>query len=75
MEVKKEEESKEYVKVPKVVGMTIKEAKKTLEDIGLILKLNVENEEGIDKDNTEIVEQIPKQGITTEKGGEIMCDI
>ena len=76
MEVKKEEiEAKEYVKVPNITGMTIKEAKTLLEENGLSLKLNVDTEERIDKTTTIIKEQTPKQGITTEKGGYVMADI
>lgn len=56
-------------------GMTIKEAKKILEDAGLALKLNVETEEGIDKSVTTIKEQTPKKGIKLEKSGYVMCDI
>lgn len=55
--------------------MTIKEAKKVLEDAGLALKLNVETEEGIDKSVTTIKEQTPKKGIKLEKSGYVMCDI
>lgn len=75
MEVKKEEEAKENVKVPNVIGMTIKEAKKTLEECGLEIKLNVDSEEGIEKDKVTVTEQTPKQGITLEKGEVVMCDI
>ena len=56
-------------------GMTIKEAKKALEDVGLNLKLNVETEEGIDKSVTTIKEQIPKKGIKLEAEAFVMCDI
>ncbi|MDE5830558.1 MAG: PASTA domain-containing protein [Clostridia bacterium] len=55
--------------------MTIKEAKKTLEDIGLTLKLNVDSEDGIDKSKITVTEQTPKQGIKAEKDGYVMCDI
>lgn len=75
MEVKKEEEAKEFVEVPNITGMTIKEAKKVLEEKELIIKLNVETEEGIDKTVTVITEQLPKEGIKTEKGGTVLCDI
>lgn len=75
MEVKKEEEKKEEVRIPNVTGMTIKDAKKTLEDVGLTLKLNVESEEGIDKTKVTIINQIPKEGIKGEIGGNVMCDI
>lgn len=33
MEVKKEEEKKEKVTVPNIIGLTIKEANKVLEDV------------------------------------------
>ncbi len=33
MEVKKQEETKEYVSVPDIIGLTIKEAKSTLEEV------------------------------------------
>lgn len=56
-------------------GMTIKDAKKVLEEKELMLKLNVESEEGIDKSEVQIIDQLPKQGIKAEKGGEVMCDI
>lgn len=75
MEVKKEEEKKETVLVPNITGMTIKEAKKSLEEVGLILKLNVNSEDGIDKSITTITEQTPKQGLKAEKGGSVLCDI
>lgn len=55
--------------------MTIKEAKKVLEDAGLNIKLNVESEEGIDKTKVIVKEQTPKQGLRGEKGGVVMCDI
>ncbi len=56
-------------------GMSVKDANKALEDLGLVLKLDVENEKAIDKKNTYIKEQIPKQGIMQESGGEVMCKI
>lgn len=56
-------------------GMTIKEAKNVLEDLGLNIKLNTDTEEGIDKTITTIKEQTPKKGIKLETGGSVMCDI
>lgn len=44
MEVKKQEEAKEYGIIPNITGLSIKEAKKVLENEGFILKLNVEDE-------------------------------
>lgn len=34
---------------------------------GLVLKLNIENEEGIDKTKVTVKNQLPKQGIVSEK--------
>lgn len=56
-------------------GMTIKEAKKVLEDLGLNIKLNIDSEEGIDKSVTTIKEQTPKKGIKLEAQGYVLCDI
>lgn len=42
---------------------------------GLMLKLNVENETGIDKTVVKITEQIPKKGIVLEQGTSVVCDI
>jgi len=42
---------------------------------GLALKLNVQDETGIDKSVTTITEQIPKKGISIEKGTTIICEI
>lgn len=75
MEVKKQEEAKQKVTVPNIVGMTIKEAKTALSEIGLELKLNVDSEDGIDKTKTVIKNQTPKQGITSSTGGYVMVDI
>lgn len=55
-------------------GMTVKDAKKVLQDIGLDLKINNEPE-GYDKAKTIIVNQTPKEGIIQDKGGYIMCEI
>lgn len=46
-----------------------------LEDVGLTLKLNVEDETGIDKSVTKITDQIPKKGISIEQGTNIICEI
>jgi len=54
--------------------MKIKDAKQVLNNVGLELKLNVE-EEKIDKENTIIIEQTPKQGIDQTKGSTVMCEI
>ena len=55
-------------------GMSVKDAKKTLQELELDLKVNNEPE-NYDKSKTIIKEQIPKEGIIQEKGGYIMCEI
>lgn len=56
-------------------GMTIKTAKKALEDLGLNIKLNIDAEEGIDKSVVTVKNQTPKKGIKLETGNYVMCDI
>ena len=57
-----DENIKKQVEVPKIEGMTIKEATKILKNLNL--NLYVENGiQEIDKENTIIKEQIPKNGI------------
>ncbi len=57
-----DENIKKQVEVPKIEGMTIKEATKILKNLNL--NLYVENgTQEIDKENTIIKEQIPKNGI------------
>lgn len=63
-------EQVEQVKVPNIEGLNIKEAEKVLKEVGL--KINVENDiEGLDKENTIISEQTPKENITINKGSNI----
>ena len=58
----KEEDIKKEVEVPKIEGLTIDEASKMLKKMNL--DIQIENKiENIDKKNTIIKEQIPKQGI------------
>ena len=68
---KKENEDNmvEEVTVPSIKGLSIKEAEKVLKE--LALEINLEEEE-IDKENTIIKEQIPKEGIKVNKGGKII---
>ncbi|MGN1327816.1 MAG: penicillin-binding transpeptidase domain-containing protein [Clostridia bacterium] len=78
LEVQKDneqEEEKQEVEVPNVVGMTEKEAKKALEELGLSLEVkeNTSSEEGEDieqVDNSQklITEQLPKAGIKIKQG-------
>lgn len=71
---KDELEQVEQIKVPNIEGMNIKEAEKIVKDIGLELSIE-DDTDGLDKDNTIIVEQIPKEGINIKKGNKIYLKI
>lgn len=63
-----EEEKKEEVEIPNLVGMTVKEAKKLLEELGLEAEIKNSsdedsNEEDVDNSDKIIIEQLPKAGI------------
>lgn len=65
----------EEVTVPNVVGLSLKEAEKTLKDAGLEISvegLTEDNKETIDKENTIIKEQTPNEGIKVNKGNKIL---
>ena len=65
-----EVERPEQVQVPNVEGLSIKEAEKSVKELGL--ELNVENDsEELDKENTVVTEQTPKEGITVNKGSKV----
>lgn len=55
--------------MPNITGLSIKEAEKMLKELGL--EINID-EEGVDKENTIIKEQIPKEGIKVNKGSRII---
>ena len=66
-------ETVEQVTVPNIVGMTIKEAEKTVKELGL--ELSFENFSGeVDKENTNILSQTPTEGITVNKGSKIFIN-
>ena len=77
LEIKKdnqEEEEKSEVEVPNLIGLTKKEAKKILEEIGLLLETKEtlrENQE--DTDDT-IKAQLPKAGIRIKQGSTVFVD-
>lgn len=71
---KDELEQVEQIKVPNIEGMNIKEAEKIVKDIGLELSIEDDTDK-LDKDNTIIVEQIPKEGINIKKGNKIYLKI
>ena len=55
--------------MPNITGLTIKEAEKILKEFRLEIRLD---EEGVDKENTIIKEQIPKEGIRVNSGSRII---
>ena len=65
-----EVEQIEQVQVPNVEGLSIKEAEKTVKELGLELSIENDSEE-LDKENTVITEQTPKEGITVKKGSKV----
>ena len=70
----------EEVTVPNLVGMSIKEAEKTVKELGLeisfenIVNNAEENKESLDKENTIIKEQAPTEGIKINKGNKIFVN-
>lgn len=64
--IKKQEEQTNSVVMPNVIGMNLKEAKKTLNNIGLQYEIHSNNEES-NIDNPVILDQLPKQGITVQE--------
>lgn len=65
-----EVEQVEQVQVSNIEGLSIKEAEKVVKELGL--ELNIENEaEDIDKENTIIITQMPKEGVIVNKNSKI----
>lgn len=65
-----EVEQIEQVEIPNIEEMTINEAEKVLKELGL--ELCIENEvDNLDKENTTISEQVPKEGIKVNKGTKV----
>lgn len=54
--------------MPNITGLSIKEAKKIIDE--LELELNFEGD--VDKENTIITEQIPKEGVKIKKQSKII---
>lgn len=75
LEKDKEEELEQVteVTVPNITNMSVKDAEKTLKDLGLQMRINVE--EGIDISEMIITNQTPKEGITINSGTTIYCEI
>lgn len=61
------------VKVPNITNISVKDAEKMLKDLGLQMRIDVE--EGIDISEMIITNQTPKEGITINSGTTIYCEI
>ncbi len=57
--------------MPNITGLSINEAKKFLKELSLEISLD---EEEVDKENTIIKDQIPKEGIKIERGSKVMIE-
>ena len=65
-----EVEQVEQVQVPNVEGMSIKEAEKIVKEVGLEISIQNESEE-LDKENTIVTSQSPREGVSVNKGSKI----
>ena len=65
-----EVEQVEQVQAPNVEGMSIKEAEKIVKEVGLEISLQNESEE-LDKENTIVTSQSPREGVSVNKGSKI----
>lgn len=76
LEVSKDNVSSEDIKmnvdVPNVVGLTYKEAKKALRDVGL--EITLRNEETEVSDNYVISKQVPNSGVQILEGGSVIVE-
>lgn len=76
LEVSKDNISSEDIKmnvdVPNVVGLTYKEAKKTLRDVGL--EITLRNEEIEVSDDYVISKQVPNSGVQILEGGSVIVE-
>ena len=61
------------VRVPEIIGMTVKEARTMLKEMNLELKINIETDE--DLSDRIITKQIPEEGIKIKSGNLIYCEI
>lgn len=75
LNIKKDNEQEERADVvtPNLIGMSIKDAKKLLKDIGLEIKISNQEEEDIN--DKIITEQIPKSEIKVKSGNSIIVKI
>lgn len=75
LEIKKEEtEEKEEVEVPNLIGLTKKEAKKMLEEIGLLIETKESLRTNSELEDDKISNQLPKEGIKIKQGSTVYID-
>lgn len=78
LEIKKDnqdEEEKGEVEVPNLIGLTRKEAKKTLEEEGLLIETKESLKTNLDDEDDETIKsQLPKAGIKIKQGSTVYVD-
>ena len=77
LEIKKDnqdEEEKEEAEVPNLIGLTRKEAKKTLEEEGLLIETKESLKTNLDDEDEKIKSQLPKAGIKIKQGSTVYVD-
>ena len=74
LDAQKNEEAEEEIKVevPNIEGISIKEARGILEEMGL--DIDIGEAEELDEANTIISEQLPKEGIKLNKGTKVIVN-
>ena len=65
-----EVEQVEQVQVPNVEGLSIKEAEKVTKEVGLEISVQNGSDE-LDKENTVVTAQSPREGVSVNKGSKI----
>ncbi len=80
LEIKKDNEEQEEpqeVEVPNIIGLSEKEAKEVLDDVGLTLEVEENTkEDGANQEETStatIIEQLPKAGIKIKQGTSVIA--
>lgn len=68
-----EVEQVDQVQVPNVEGLSIKEAEKVVKDAGLEISIQNDSNE-LDKENTVIAGQSPREGVNVNKGSKIFVE-
>ena len=70
---KDEVEQVEQVQVPNVERLSIKKAEKITKEVGLEISIQNDSEE-LDRENTIIKEQSPREGVSVNKGSKIFVE-